>query len=50
MATLMELRPDDPLVAANGCLIGYMAGKHSFDEFQAKLHSIYNGLITSKNV
>ena len=50
MATLMELRPDDPLVAANGCLIGNMAGKHSFDEFQAKLHSIYNGLITSKIV
>ena len=50
MATLMELRPDDPLVAANGCLVGYMAGKHGFDEFQAKLHSIYNGLITSKNV
>jgi hypothetical protein len=47
MTTLLELRPDDSFVAANGYFIAYMAGKSTLDEFQFKLQTLYNGLALS---
>ena len=47
MTSLMELRPDDPIVAANACYVAYMAGEYTFDTFQSKLQSLYNGLVSS---
>ena len=47
MTSLLELRPDDPLVAANGCFVAYMAGKYTLDEFQSRLHSLRYGQISN---
>ena len=47
MTALLELRPDDSFVAANGYFIAYMAGKFTLDEFQFKMQTLYNGLASS---
>ena len=47
MSTLLDLRPEDPFVQANGYFVAYMAGKITFDEFQSKLQTLYNGLISN---
>ena len=47
MTSLMELRPDDPIVTANACYVAYMAGEYTLDIFQSKLQTLYNGLISN---
>ena len=47
MASLIDLRPDDPIVAANACYVAYMAGEYTIDAFASKLGTIYNGLISN---
>ena len=47
MTSLMELRPDDPIVAANACYVAYMAGEYTLDVFQSKLQTLFNSLISN---